>query len=161
MDDFYLDASPMIRALWENPSEFELQHHCVRHRPSRHWLVFDRNGAARIVARCNCAEFPISREQSLKLHTAVAAWKETYWRPLMAREAAERRVAEINREFARHFGPKTRWQRAVDAVVAWFGISPSAPHLQVDPTLPEDAELHGYPPPASESEPIRDELISA
>ena len=106
MDYYFIDASPMIRALRQNPSEFEMRYNCVRHRPSRHWLGFDPNGTARLSAHCSCAEFPISAEQSAELRAAVANWKEIYWRPLMAREAAARRVAEINREFARHFQPK-------------------------------------------------------
>ena len=159
MEYFYLDASPMIRALQQSPSEFELRHECVRHRPSRHWLAFDPNGTARIFARCNCAEFPISRDQSIELRMAVANWEETYWRPLMAREAAARRVAKINREFARHFGPRTRWRRAVDAVLAWFGISAREPRLHIDPSLPEDADLHACPP--NGPEPSQDELVSA
>jgi hypothetical protein len=159
MEYFYLDVSPMIRALQQNPSEFEMRYNCVRHRPSRHWLGFDPNGNARLSAHCSCAEFPISSEQSAELRTAVANWQETYWRPLMVREAAERRVAEINREFARHFAPKTWWRRAVETALAWFGFRAPEPHFHIDPTLPEDADLHpGLPPvPACDQE----EVISA
>jgi len=156
-DDFYLDASPVIHALWENPSEFELRHNCVRHRPSHHWLTFDRNGAARISARCNCAELPISDEQSAALKAAVTHWEEAYWRPLLARKAAARRIAEINREFARHFGPKTRWRRAVEAVLIWCGLHASVPHFHIDPLLPEDAELGE---PALSSAATSRELVS-
>lgn len=31
----YLDAAPMIRALSENPSTFEIDGNYIRHRPSR------------------------------------------------------------------------------------------------------------------------------
>lgn len=157
MDDLYLDAGPMIRALNEDPEAFETRGNCLHHRPSRHWLSFDAKGNARIFARCSCAELSISPEQSAELRTAVANWKETYWRQQIARAAAARRVAEINREFARHFGPKTRWRRALDAVAAWFGVRASEPHFHIDPSLPEDAELHAAAPPA----PDQDELISA
>jgi hypothetical protein len=102
--EYYLDAAPMIRSLSDNPSEFEMDHDGIRHRPSRHWLRFDVDGNAELMARCNCVELPISRQQSEELRVAVAAWQHTYWRPLMAREAAERRVAEINRAFAEHSG---------------------------------------------------------
>jgi hypothetical protein len=159
MDVFYLDAGPMIRALSENPEAFEIRRNCLRHRPSRHWLIFDANGNAHIFARCSCAELPISREQSKQLREVFTVWEETYWRPLMARETAERRVAEINREFARHFGPKTRWQRAVDAVLEWFGVRALQPRFHIDPSLPEDAELHAGPPLAAGSS--RNELTSA
>ena len=159
MEDFYLDASPMIRALQENPNEFELRHNCVRHRPSRHWLAFDPSGAARIFAHCNCAELAISPEQSAVLRVTVANWEETYWRPLLAREAAERRVAEINREFARHFGPKAWWRRTIEVVMAWFGAGAAGPHFHIDPTLPEDQELLGRPSPPPRTG--QDELVSA
>jgi hypothetical protein len=159
MDDFYLDASPMVRALSEDPEAFEIRRNYLRHRPSRHWLIFDANGNARIFARCSCAELPVSREQSKQLREAFAVWEETYWRPLVTREAAERRVAEINREFARHFGPKTRWQRAVDVVSQWFGVRALQPRFRIDPSLPEDAELHAGPLPVAGSS--RNELTSA
>jgi hypothetical protein len=55
MEYFYLDASPMIRALRQSPSEFELRNKCLRHRPSHHWLAFDSKNTARLFARCNCA----------------------------------------------------------------------------------------------------------
>lgn len=141
MSSLYLDAGPMIRALLDSPDDFERCHNCVRHRPSRHWLTFDRNGNARIFARCSCAELPISREQSIELRSALARWEEAYWRPLVVREAAARRVAEINREFARHFGPKTGWRRVVEALSALLGFGVVAPGLHIDPSLPEDQEL--------------------
>jgi hypothetical protein len=156
MDDFSLDAGPMIRALSKDPEAFEIRRNCLRHQPSRHWLIFDANGNARIIARCSCAELPVSREQSKQLREAFTVWEETYWRPLMARETAERRVAEINREFARHFGPKTRWQRAVDTVLAWCGLHASVPHFWVDPLLSEDGELRECAPI---SEATRRELV--
>jgi hypothetical protein len=159
MDDFYLDASPMIRALHDTPYAFERRHDCIRHRPSRHWLAFNRDGSARIFARCSCAELSISPEQSAALRMAVANWEGTYWRPLMAREAAERRVAEINREFARHFGPKSRWRRAIDAVLMWFGVRTTEPHFHIDPALPEDRELLAGPRPEEGSH--HAELVSA
>lgn len=151
MDDFYLDAGPMIRALSEDPEAFEIYRNCLRHRPSQHWLIFDAEGNGLIFARCSCAELPISREQSKQLREAFASWEDTYWRPLMAREAAERRVAEINREFARHFASKTHCRRTVDAVLAWFGVRGSERRIHVDPSLPEEAELRGGPPPAARS----------
>jgi hypothetical protein len=141
MTDFYLDAGPMIRALQEDPNDFERRHDCVCHLPSRHWLAFDADGNARIFARCSCSELPINRQQSLELRAAVAKWEETYWRPLRARQAAARRVAEINREFARHFGPKSWWRRAIDVFLIRFGTGATEPRFHIDPSLPEDREL--------------------
>jgi hypothetical protein len=146
MNNLYLDAGPMIRALREDPSDFERRHNCVRHRPSRHWLAFDTDGNARIFARCSCTELPINREQSVELRAAVAKWEETHWRPLRAREAAARRVAEINREFARHFGPKSWWRRAIEAVLIRFSTDATEPRFHIDPSLPEDRELSAAAP---------------
>jgi hypothetical protein len=141
MNDFYLDAGPMIRALQDSPSDFEQRHNCIHHRPSRHWLSFDPSGNARIFARCSCAELMIDRDQSAELRVAVKQWETAYWHPLVAREAAARRIAEINREFARHFGPKTWWRRAIDGVLIRFGICAAEPRFHIDPSLPEDREL--------------------
>jgi hypothetical protein len=85
---YYLDASPMIRALSESPSEFEMEGNFVRHKPSRHVLKFDVHGDAQLVARCNCSQLPINQQQNVELRAAVAVWMDFYWRPLMARQAA-------------------------------------------------------------------------
>jgi hypothetical protein len=147
--EYYLDAGPMIRALSGSPCEFEMDRYGIRHRPSRHWLRFDVNGNAELLARCNCVELPISERQSEELRAAVAVWQDTYWRPLMAREAAERRVAEINQAFAEHFRPRSKLRRAVDALLAFVGISRRPSLDRIDPSLPEAAELQPRPVPAT------------
>jgi hypothetical protein len=141
MSNRYLNADPMIRALQDSPSDFERRHNYIRHRPSRHSFAFYPNGNARIFARCGCAELPINREQSIQLREAVAKWDETYWHPLMAREAAARRIAEINREFARHFGPRSWWRRTIDIALVRFGFNAVGSRFHIDPSLPEDREL--------------------
>jgi hypothetical protein len=143
MQNHYLDATPMICALQQRPSEFERRGDYLCHRPSRHWLAFDKNGRGRLIARCSCAQYPISVEQSAALQQAADDWEKTYWRPLVVSEAAARRFAEINREFARHFSPKPRWRRAIDAVLAWSGIGPAGPYFHIDPLLPEDFPFRG------------------
>jgi hypothetical protein len=157
---YYLDAAPMIQALSENPSAFEVDGNFIRHRPSRHWLSFDWHGNALIAARCNCAELRVSRQQSDALRAAVAVWQETYWRPLIAREAAERRVAAINRAFAKHFRPRGKLRRAFDVVLTFFGLKDRSSLHAIDPSLPEDAELRARPAPAAH-ELEREELLSA
>ena len=137
---YYLDARPMIRALYKEPEEFEIRRNCLRHRPSKHWLVFDDEGNARILARCDCMVLPVSREQGQELHEAAVTWEASYWQPLLARAAAERRVAEINREFAGHFRPR-RWRAVIDAVRPLLGLAPRQSAICVDPSLPEEAEL--------------------
>jgi hypothetical protein len=155
MMKYYLDASPMIRALSESPSEFKMEGKFVRHKPSRHVLKFDVNVNAQLVARCNCSQLPISHQQSDELRAAVAVWMDAYWRPLMAHRAAERRVAEINRAFAEHFRPRSKFRKAFDAVLSFFGLG----HPRVNPALAEDAE---FPAPAPEMhDPQRKELLSA
>jgi hypothetical protein len=137
---YYLDASPMIRALSESPSEFEMEGNFVRHKPSRHVLKFDVHGNAQLVARCNCSQLPISQQQSDELRAAVAAWMDVYWRPLMARQAAERRVGEINRAFGEHFRPRGILRRTLDAVLSFIGPRPSG---FARPGQPRAARGHG------------------
>jgi hypothetical protein len=156
----YLDAGPMIRALSKSPSEFEMQSNFVRHRPSRHVLKFDVHGNAQLVARCNCSQLPISRQQSDELRTAVAAWMDVYWRPRLARQAAKRQVAEINRAFADHFRRRSTLRRTLDAVLSLLRISHLGPFGRVNPALTEDTE---FPAPTAPEmhEPDRTELLPA
>jgi hypothetical protein len=126
----------------------------LSHRPSRHWLAFDTDGTARIFARCDCAVLPVNRQQSEQLQAAVAHWEESYWQPLLAQAAAERRVAEINREFARHFGPPGKARQLLDAIRAVLGIGPRQSRLHIDPSLPEDAELLVRPMPEADEDEI-------
>lgn len=157
---YYLDARPMIRALYEAPEEFEIRRNCLRHRPSRHWLVFDDDGGARILARCDCTVLPVSREQGEELHAAAVIWEASYWRPLLAHAAAERLVAEINREFAGHFRSRRRWRALVDAVRSRLGLGPRRLPVGIDPALPEHAELRPWRPAAAAEEQFED-LLSA
>lgn len=137
----YLDVRPMIRALYETPEEFEIRRNCLRHRPSKHWLVFDEDGTARILARCDCMVLPVNRDQSEELHEAALTWEEAYWRPLLAHAAAQRRVAEINREFAGHFARHRPWKSLVDAVRSLLGLGRRRAPPRIGPTLLEHAEL--------------------
>jgi hypothetical protein len=107
----YLDLSPMLQAMRVRPSEFEVQGAYLHHVPSRHLLKFDTSGNARVHARCDCAMLAVSREQSEEMKAAMSAWKVVYWEPHLARIAAEKRAAEINREFASHFRPPSAWRR--------------------------------------------------
>jgi hypothetical protein len=107
----YLDLSPMLQAMRVRPSEFEVQGAYLHHVPSHHLLNFDTSGNARVHARCDCAMLAVSREQSEEMKAAMSAWKVVYWEPHLARIAAEKRAAEINREFASHFRPPTAWRR--------------------------------------------------
>jgi hypothetical protein len=157
---YYLDASPMIRALSESPSEFEMEGNFVRHKPSRHVLKFDVHGDAQLVARCNCSQLPINQQQNVELRAAVAVWMDFYWRPLMAREAAARRVAEINRAFAEHFRPRGLLRRTLDAVLSFLGIGHPGSLDRVDPALAENTEFPAPSVPEMQ-EPQRKELVSA
>jgi hypothetical protein len=156
MNYFYLDVGPMILALRQKPSEFEIRYDRLRHRPSRHLLAFHRNVGGRIVARCNCTEFPIRPEQAAALSAAISNWERSYWRPLMAREAAERRMTWINLISARDFGVTALWHQAIAAIRAWFGIGVrvrrrriSKPHLRVLSSLPDDPNSDAGAPPGA------------
>jgi hypothetical protein len=90
-----LDVSPMIGALRECPSDFDMSRGQLRHMPSGHRVVFDAfGGSARIDAQCECATLRISLEQSRELLVAFREWQQDYWR-----------AVEINRDFADHFQP--------------------------------------------------------
>jgi len=111
----YLDLTPMLQAMRARPAEFEMQGSYLRHIPSHHLVNFDLWGNARVHARCDCAILDVSREQSDELRSAIAAWKVVYWEPHLAQLEAERRAAQINREFASHFRPPNLWRRLVAA----------------------------------------------
>ena len=148
----YLDVGPIIRRLRQNPSEFEMRGAGVHHRPSWPRLTLMRNRNDRIVALCHRIEFPISREQSAVLKAALGTWEEIYWRPLIARKTAERRItqicwriAQICHELTRLFKRKTPSRQAFSAKFAWFGIGSrqwrrrgSRPHLRIVSSLPEE-----------------------
>lgn len=102
----YLDVTPMIGALRESPSDFDMSEGRLRHTASGHRVVFDPfGGSARIDAFCICATLQISPTQSQELFTAFRQWKQEYWRPV-----------EINREFAGHFRPGFLHRVAVRAL---------------------------------------------
>src|SRR5260221_5838388 len=107
----YLDLSPMLQAMRVRPSEFEMQGAYLHHVPSHHLLNFDTSGHARVHARCDCAMLDVSRDQSEEMKAAMSAWKVVYWEPHLAQIEAEKRAAEINREFASHFRPPNAWRR--------------------------------------------------
>src|SRR5260221_3760891 len=106
----YLDLSPMLQAMRVRPSEFEMQGAYLHHVPSHHLLNFDTSGHARVHARCDCAMLDVSRDQSEEMKAAMSAWKVVYWEPHLAQIEAEKRAAEINREFASHFRPPNAWR---------------------------------------------------
>lgn len=102
----YLDISPMLTALREAPDEFDLRGGKLRHIPSRHLFDFTLEGRAIVTrTRCDCAALTISDRQSAALKIAQREWLVAYWEPLLVRQAEARRVARINRDFARHFKP--------------------------------------------------------
>jgi hypothetical protein len=144
----YLDLSPMLRALRERPAEFEMRKSDLHHVPSGHRFAFDAQGNVRIYARCACSELTAWPDQNAEMRTAIASWEETYWRPLVAMKAAERRVAEINRAFASHFQPRSRLRKWWDNVVsAFLGRDRPFSLDSIDPSLPEDSDLALHPAP--------------
>jgi hypothetical protein len=122
MDYFYLDIGPMIRRLQQNPSEFEIRRNCIRHRPSRHRLVFDRGGRGRIAAQCNRVEFPVSRDQGVALRVAIENWQHHCSRPLVARDPVAQATSWVYLAFSRYLGLSTRWRQALDIVFRWVVI---------------------------------------
>ena len=92
----YLDVSPMITALRESPNQFEFTYRSLHHIPSQHRFYFDPKGAVRIDAHCECSSLAVDNRQERALHEAFNDWRVNYWS-----------VLQVNREFARHFGPPT------------------------------------------------------
>jgi hypothetical protein len=120
----YLDISPMLVALREQPADFELRGSTLRHVPSRHMFGFTGSGRGFVSrTRCDCAQLTISQRQSAALRVAIDDWTVSYWQPLLARQVEERRVARINRDFARHFRPGLH--RLFDRIAAlWHRVEP-------------------------------------
>src|SRR3954453_18094340 len=102
----YLDISPMLTALREAPSEFDLRRGQLRHVPSRHTFGFTLEGRA-VVTRtsCDCAALRVSQHQSAALKAALDAAPVPYWDPLLVRKAENRGAARTTRISARHFQP--------------------------------------------------------
>lgn len=103
----YLDVAPMMVSLRTTPEEFEVNDGWLRHIPSRHDFMFDRNGRVQIRAQCNCAMLTVKSEQERQLYDSYREWQTSYWQPL-----------QINREFASHFQPRSAFRRFLIAVVA-------------------------------------------
>ena len=98
----YLNVSPMMVALRTAPEEFELTDGWLHHTPSRHSFRFGPNDAVEIRAACNCALLAVQPAQQRELADCFRQWRAIYWRPV-----------QINREFARHFVPRSWWRRAL------------------------------------------------
>jgi hypothetical protein len=102
----YLDISPMLVALREQPANFELRGAELHHVPSRHSFGFTRGGGGAVTrAWCDCAALPISETQSSQFKLAFDDWMLRYWEPHQAEQAEAKRIAKINRHFASHFRP--------------------------------------------------------
>src|SRR6185312_8008657 len=97
----YLDISPMLVALREQPANFALRGAELHHIPSRHSFGFTRGGRTAVTrAWCDCAALPISEQQSAEFKLTFDDWMQAYWLPRQAEEAEARRIAKINRHCA-------------------------------------------------------------
>jgi hypothetical protein len=126
----YLDISPMLVALREQPSDFELRGVELHHLPSRHSFGFTRGGRSAVTrAWCDCAALPISETQSTEFKTAFDGWMLCYWQPRLAAQAEAKRIARINRHFASHFKPSLARR-----LMRWL-----SPHRRPEPTTEQNA----------------------
>jgi hypothetical protein len=96
----YLDISPMLAAMREQPDGFSLSNGWLRHHPSNHRFKVQADGFVIIDAECGCAALSVHTEQGLQLYDALETWRAEYWVP-----------REINQHFARHFRPPSVWRR--------------------------------------------------
>jgi hypothetical protein len=106
-----LDLTPMMSAMRDRPGDFVMEKPWLRHRPSGHSFLILEGTLVRIETRCSCAELRANPTQANAFARAFDGWVSDYWQPLQAERAAERRAAEINRQFAAHFRPPTRLER--------------------------------------------------
>src|SRR3954453_18726141 len=109
-----------MTAMRYRPDEFEMQESWLKHRASGHCFLL-RNGAlVRIEASCSCAELRAEPSQTAMFERVLETWTADFWRPLQTRHAAERRAAEINRNFSDHSRPPRPLARLARRVVqAW------------------------------------------
>jgi hypothetical protein len=115
-----LDLTPLMTAMRNRPSEFEMQEPWLRHRPSGHSFLIQSGVLIRIEARCGCAELRAEPSQAAEFGRVLDAWIFGYWRPLQIGRAAERRAAEINRQFTAHFRPPSQLARVARRLAdAW------------------------------------------
>ena len=96
----YLDVGPMVTALRSAPDEFEVKGPWLHHIPSQHNFMFGPDDYVLISAACDCSRLAIAAAQRKELCAAFREWHANYWRPLV-----------INREFAAHFKPRSRWRQ--------------------------------------------------
>jgi hypothetical protein len=138
----------MMCAMRDRPGDFVFEECWLRHRPSGHSFLILRGRLARIETRCSCAELRPDASQTDEFARVFDAWRMDYWQPLQAERAAERRAAEINRQFTNHFRRPSRatraWMRLADA---WRAAAqaltrpdpaPLAIELPADPALDRD-----------------------
>ena len=137
-----LDLTPLMTAMRSRPGEFEMNEPWLRHRASGHAFLILNGTLARIQAPCSCGELVAEPSQTAEFVRVLNAWTMGYWRPLQITRAAERRAAEINRQFAAHFRPPGRWTSLARRVAcAW-----RAAVLELRRPAPEPLAVELLPP---------------
>jgi hypothetical protein len=63
----YPELSPMIAALRDRPTDFEVDRGWLTHFPSRHSFKFDRVDNVAMRARCDCAHLTVRVEDGQDL----------------------------------------------------------------------------------------------
>jgi hypothetical protein len=105
----YLNVSPMISALQDYPETFSFESGELYHIPSRHRFQFDSQDHVTVDANCDCSSLRVSAEQEGVLYDAYQHWQTNYWR-----------AVEINREFATHFAPPSRFRAWLIRFTGWL-----------------------------------------
>jgi hypothetical protein len=116
----YLNVSPMISALREQPDAFCFESGELHHIPSRHRFLFDSRRHVTIDANCGCSLLHTSKDQEIALYDAYQEWRTNYWRAI-----------EINREFAAHFAPPTRLRAWLIALTGWLHRAALTPRHRI------------------------------
>ena len=125
----YLDISPMLAAMREQPDAFSLSRGWLKHHPSNHRFKVQADGFVVVDAECGCATLSVRTEQGLQLKEAMKAWLAEYWVP-----------HEINQHFARHFRPPSFWRRWLRRVTVILTQGRDNSALAVDAQACSDRE---------------------
>jgi hypothetical protein len=157
-----LDLAPAMNAMQNRPGDFVFQAPWLRHRPSGHSFLMLSGALTRIEARCSCAELRPNRAQLDEFAATYKVWMSTYWQPLQAEAAAERRAAEINRQFAAHFRPPSAVGRiSLRLADAWRAawrelMRPGPPplHIELDQQPAHAVIEGGATAPTRQGEPV-------
>jgi hypothetical protein len=106
----YLDISPILAAMREQPDAFSLSDGWLIHRASRHRFKVQADGHVIVDAARGCSHRSVRNEQGRQLYEALETWQAEHWIP-----------REINRHFSSCIRPSGFWRRWLRKAAALWG----------------------------------------